>query len=429
MNVSIASQAGSTVRPAQAGVRRVPGQALFWAFQSYVVIAVACSSFFPILFRYQEHAVIILSVLCLGMCWLERVNPWIKTPLDLPLWLFITWVLCTVPFATDPSYSFAEWKKFVAQAVVFYWVQLVLHRCRREHLPQQILWSLTLGASILALYALVEFVDRGGTWKDRNIRAHAFGSDYNWLNTYMVMTLPILLTMLLIFRERRVRIVGGLALGLGVLAQVASYTRAGWLGHVVQLGTYGFISGHRRVVVVMAGIVAVASLAFVVIPKTGHQVDTVDPWTLEARAAVWKLGLKDIREHPLVGVGYGNDTFIKRHREYSPAAQAEKKERERVLPAMHSTFLMIALGSGVPAFIFFLWTFVTIIRVLIPFPWSPQMSDGVVLVTGVGIAVVGFVTRNLFDYMFAGSLAHLFWILVAVGVTVRSADRQRLAAG
>ena len=26
--------------------------------------------------------------------------------------------------------------------------------------------------------------------------------------------------------------------------------------------------------------------------------------------------------------------------------------------------------------------------------------------------------RNLFDYMFMGSLAHLFWLLAAVGITV-----------
>ena len=34
----------------------------------------------------------------------------------------------------------------------------------------------------------------------------------------------------------------------------------------------------------------------------------------------------------------------------------------------------------------------------------------------VAVATVGFATRNLFDYMFAGSLAHLFWILVATGL-------------
>ena len=47
------------------------------------------------------------------------------------------------------------------------------------------------------------------------------------------------------------------------------------------------------------------------------------------------------------------------------------------------------------------------------------MSDRVVyaLTIGVAIMVIGFAVRNLFDYMFAGSLAYLFWILLAAGMS------------
>ncbi|MDI3467521.1 MAG: hypothetical protein OJF50_006342 [Nitrospira sp.] len=429
MNVPIASQAGSTVRPAQAGVRRVPGQALFWAFQSYVVIAVACSSFFPILFRYQEHAVIILSVLCLGMCWLERVNPWIKTPLDLPLWLFITWVLCTVPFATDPSYSFAEWKKFVAQAVVFYWVQLVLHRCRREYLPQQILWSLTLGASILALYAVVEFVDKGGTWKDRFVRANAFGSDYNWLSTYMVMTIPVVGSLVVMSRLAWVRGVELAALGLTVAAQLFSYTRGGWLGHAAQGVTLALIVGGRRLALTVLGLLAMGGVGLLIASQAGFQTDTVAAKTVDTRLAVWSIGLREVATHPLVGIGYGNNSFIKKFPEYSVERQAGIPEREQVIPSMHNAFLMVALGSGLPAFVFLVWSFAILVRHLIPVPWVPGGGDRFTLMAvGIGLAVVGFVVRNCFDYMFMGSLAHEFWLLAAVGITATSSGWRRPVA-
>jgi hypothetical protein len=35
------------------------------------------------------------------------------------------------------------------------------------------------------------------------------------------------------------------------------------------------------------------------------------------------------------------------------------------------------------------------------------------------IMIIGFAVRNLFDYMFAGSLAYLFWILTANGLAHR----------
>lgn len=94
-------------------------------------------------------------------------------------------------------------------------------------------------------------------------------------------------------------------------------------------------------------------------------------------------------------------------------------EGTRIIPAMHNTFLMVALGSGLPALLSFVWIFVALLRRLIPIPWRAAWNDRwSVLAAGIGLAVIGFAVRNLFDYMFMGSLAHIFWLLAAVGITV-----------
>ena len=424
------SQAGSDMPATRSGERRVPGHAFFWAFQSYVVIAVACTSFFPALFRLQEHAVIILFVLALGMCWLEKVNPWIKNPLDLPVALFITWVLCTIPFATDPSYSLAEWKKFVAQVGAFYWALLVLHRQRQAGLPRHILWAMVAGGAMLALYALVDFIDRGGTWRDRLVRAHALGSDYNWLSTYMVMTIPVIGSLIALYRIPWIRFAQLPALVLTVLAQVFSYTRGGWLGHAAQGVTLALIVGGRRLAFAFLGATAMAAAGLLVASQVGFQKDTVDSKTVDTRLAVWAIGLREVAAHPVVGIGYGNDSFIKKFPEYSTQVQAQLPDDERVIPAMHSTFLMVTLGSGLPALLFFVWIFMALVRRLIPRSWrSDPAETGALLALGIGLAVIGFAVRNFFDYMFMGSLAHAFWLLAGVGITVTSADWRRLVTG
>ena len=409
------------IQPGAEGERHVPGQALFWKIQSYVLIAVACTSFFPILFRYQEHAVIILIVLCLGMCWLERRSPWIKNPLDLPLWLFIGWVLCTVPFAVDPAYSFAEWKKFVAQAGVFYWSLLVLHRRRQENLPRQILWSLVVGGAVLAAYSLMEFVQRGGTWRDRFVRAQAFGSDYNWLSTYMVMTIPIIGSLIVMCRGAWLRGAQLVALSLTVAAQVFSYTRGGWLGHAAQGVTLALIVGGRRKAMGVLGLLILAAGGLLVASQVGIQTDTVAVKTVDTRLTVWGMGLREVAAHPLVGIGYGNNSFVKKYPEYSVERQSQLPDQDRIIPAMHSTFLMVALGSGLPALLCFSWMFVRLLRQLMIRPRLPGQGDPfTAMAVAIGLAVIGFAVRNLFDYMFMGSLAHVFWVLVAVGVAVTS---------
>lgn len=430
MNVTTSSPAHSALRPVQVEAKYAPARQLFWGLQGYVMMAIACSSFFPLLFRYQEHTVIILIVLCLGMCAVEKVSPWVRTPLDLPLWIFMVWVLCTVPFAIDPAYSFAEWKKFVAQAGLFYWSMLVLARCRSERLPQQILWSLVAGAALLACYALVEFNERGGTWRDRYVRAHAFGSDYNWLSTYMVVAIPVAGSLLVMGRRAWVRATQGLALVMAGAAQVFSYTRGGWLGHAAQGVMLALMIGGRRLAWGVLGLLAMAGAGLVVASQSGIQTDTVDAKTVGTRLMVWTIGLREVATHPVVGIGYGNNSFVKKFPEYSVEKQDHLPERERIIPAMHNTFLMVMLGSGIPALLSFTWIFVVLVRRLIPIPWGDHRGHAYnVIAAGIGLAVVGFAVRNMFDYMFMGSLAHMFWLLAAVGMTVTGPGRPDLAPG
>jgi heptosyltransferase-3/putative inorganic carbon (HCO3(-)) transporter len=116
-----------------------------------------------------------------------------------------------------------------------------------------------------------------------------------------------------------------------------------------------------------------------------------------------------------VGIGYGNNSFLKRYPEYDPQVQLKRNERERVLPAMHSTFAMVGLGSGLPALALFLWMFAAILIRLLNVRRAGIDADVKILVLGIAMAVLGFAVRNTFDYMFAGSLSYLFWILVAYG--------------
>ena len=60
---------------------------------------------------------------------------------------------------------------------------------------------------------------------------------------------------------------------------------------------------------------------------------------------------------------------------------------------------------------------------------QPQVSAGARrLLIGIVVLTIGFITRNCFDYMFAGSLAYLFWILVTTGLArdVSSTDQTRV---
>lgn len=389
--------------------------AALWKLQAYSLVGITFLSFFPRLFHFQEYAFFFLLAVALCLASVERINPWMRTPIDLPLLGFIGWVLCTVPFATDPAYSFSEWGKLVAQVLVFYWAMFVLQRHRRIELSRQIFWAVVVGSIVLSGFALVDFFLRGGSWRDRLVRAEAPYSDYNWLTTYLVLVIPILIGWVVIHRTLWVRAMGILGLVLSGLAQAAAYTRAGWVAHFAQAVGFGLMAGrHRLVIWILAGAIAMWG-GLLVVSEMGYQQSTIDPWTLSARVKTWGLGLHQVVQHPLVGVGYGNNTFSKLHRA-EIEADKDKDEKERLLSALHSSFAMVLMGSGVPAIIFFIWMFARIVTTLTRQWWQSRAGETQGLLVAVAVVTVGFATRNLFDYMFAGSLAHLFWILVATGL-------------
>ena len=144
-------------------------------------------------------------------------------------------MLCTVPFATDPSYSFSEWRKLVVQVLVFYWAMFVLRSHKRIELSRQIIWTVVLGSLALSGFALVDFILRGGTWRDRlcSCRGSLFGlqlvSDLpgaRYSDSHLVGGDP---SRVLDARTRDTD-----SRNCAGLAQAASYTRAGWVAHFAQ---------------------------------------------------------------------------------------------------------------------------------------------------------------------------------------------------
>src|SRR5262249_27609409 len=153
-----------------------------------------------------------------------------------------------------------------------------------------------------------------------------------------------------IHRTLWVKAIGILTLVLAGLAQLASYTRAGWMAHVVQAFGFGLMAGRRRLVIlVLAGAIAMGGGLFVS-SQIGFQRSTTDAWTLSARVKTWGLGLHQAVQHPLVGIGYGHDTFSKI---FTAEIEADKGKgsEEKVLLSLHSVFAMVLMGSGVPAII------------------------------------------------------------------------------
>lgn len=379
-----------------------------WQIQSYGLLAVIVLTFFPAWSHLHEYLFFSLFFTACAAAYGERRRLIVASRLNIPIALWLGWILLSVPFAIDPSYSVAEWRKVVVKVLEFYWALLVLRNTEFDDMDGKVLGAVAIGSFALCLYALFDFFDRGGTWSDRLVRARAPGSDYNWLSSYLVIVLPLLIAGAVRGRHLRTVCAYGGTAALALTTQALSYTRAGWMAMLVQGIVFG---GFTRRVWLALGVLTGFFVTISLLLTLGlgrYQQDTLDLRTLQMRAAVWTLMLQEIKDHPVLGVGYGTKTFMSRFGDRPETAQA---------PGSHSLFLMTAMGSGIPALAFLLWTLIAGVSECLRLARAyADRPETVALLVGLALMIVGMAVRNLFDVMFIGGLACLFWLLLATGM-------------
>jgi len=387
----------------------------FWRLEGLGLALIGFLSFFPPLFHLHEYTFFGLLILAIGAKWLRGESVWVRTPIDVPLMLLLGWILVTIPFSIDPSYSLGEWRKFAARVAMFYWVVLVLSEQTEQHPIRYLIVAIFSGMVFESVYALSDFIVHEGSWKDRSYRARAINSDCNWLGTYMILSIPVIaLTRVLgvtTWSRRAPYLIG---LTSAVLALVATYTRAVWLAFGVEGIAYSVLSGSSRFRRVFLAACLAVTIALYGLSLAGYQKNFTVPDTLALRVAVWGKAIEETLAHPLVGAGYGNDIFEERFDDF--LLTAPDVGGNKWLTAPHNYFLMVSMGSGLPALVLVMWMFAAAGKALTSRINRCSDAEARGLMTAVVVVMVGFLVRNLFDNMFIGSLAYLFWLLMGVGM-------------
>jgi len=377
------------------------------------LLIIIFASFFPFLIHELVYFFFGLLALSITVAWTQERLLWVRTDIDKPLLLLIGWILLTVPFAANPAYSFMEWRKLAAQGLMFYWVQFVLHHFKTQATIRHVLMTVVVGTVVFSGISLIIFQNEGGQLFDRGAgRARLLLSDANWLATYLILVIPIIGSGLVMAGLRQWKVVLTGTLGIAIVALYCSYMRAGWIALMAMGIAWGVIVGKRGMVLSALGI-SIGFLAIIVgLHQFGFFVGVVNLESVLVRINLWSQGFTRLLMHPIIGNGYGQLT----------EQMILKTDQGPVmsLHGLHSLFLMVAVGSGVPGLILLVWLFLRAGRALYEKARAGVDPDQQAIAAAGMLMVIGIAVRNVFDYMFAGSLAYLFWILLAVALGSRS---------
>lgn len=117
---------------------------------------------------------------------------------------------------------------------------------------------------------------------------------------YLILLLPICFAIVRIARDRALRALGAVALVLGIVAMIMTFSRTGWTGLACAAAFYIAASARtRHTGVVIGGAVVAAALAIVMMFFNVHH----NPSENYTRISIWQAAVGVIDRFPLTGAG------------------------------------------------------------------------------------------------------------------------------
>ena len=373
---------------------------------------------FKSLLVVERNGFILLLGLLVGWCVTNRRLFYSRTPYDMLLLAFVAWVGLTIPFSVAPSYSVKEYGKLLQHMVVFY---AVIYFFKGLLYRQVLLGLIGVMAIVIAGYGLSQF-------SLENPRAVvSFLSAEVWLTTFLVMVIPFGLALALGEGPSEIRIGGALVVGMMTVCLISTQSRAGLVALIGELwAMVWFIrSVSAKIVAALATVCVIAAVMVVfnanIIPVPGLSPDITSSIPIKSRMSsvihrfdIWWFTLPEIAKHWLVGIGYGSQSYL----------LLFGQDQEVVTPGhlavtnqgTHNIFLYLALHVGIPGMLLFGWFFVRVVLTTAKeYRQAHDWLSKAVLVGSI-VSVVGLILRLQFDQMLVGSLAVLFWVLLAMAV-------------
>jgi putative inorganic carbon (HCO3(-)) transporter len=375
----------------------------------------------------QRNGFIILVVLAVVWCVVNRGHFFTRTPIDGPLLAFFIWDGVTIPFATFPEYSAKEFAKLLQQGLLFY---MVVYFFMKHPYAKRLMMVILGTVGIVSVYGLYEFLGMVGLLSSVSSPGmlESVTAGEVWLTTYLVMSVPLGYAMALGASEKRIKVLFAGIAGLATLCLTLTFSRAGLVALFCELWAFVGLSRRRALLVwgaaislllvAAAGTIYLYNINSLPVTESGKKIAIrgLSSSSMLHRMEIWTFTVVRIAEHPLMGIGYGKDNF---KQVFGGNGEKIQPGGYGVLEAgTHNIFLDLALGIGLPGLALFVWLLYRIIGSILTGYHRATDSWQRVVLLGIGVSLIGLTVRLCFDQMLIGSLAIQFWILVAIGVAV-----------
>lgn len=378
-----------------------------------------------------------LGIFLLVFIWLWRASnregKFIKTRIDLPIWLFIGLAAVSFVFSIYKYVSFLDMMRLFMYVGVFY---LVVNNFDRA-MSLRLAITVIVMAAAMSVFGLAQYflgVDNSW-WRPENFLASTY-VNHNHFAGYLEMAMPLTVAFTLALKKDKVsskskfmmlRIGLILSLVFMLVALLLAQSRGAWLSLTISLIVMNIILVKRRVLpkwalYIFLFIIFVA-VAYILggTDDVAYRFRSVEQINNESflggREKIWKGSIKMIADNPIIGTGIG--TFVWGLPQYRPEGLKSRAHYA------HNDYLHMMAEMGILALPLMLWMIFVVVST--GFRWydsnnshknSLGLTEAVVLGSAVGILSLSL--HGLVDFNFHIP-ANMLVVSIMSGIIMRRA--------
>lgn len=321
-------------------------------------------------------------------------------PLHVLIIASFIWGSIALISAIDPAYSIKELTLKMSRQYLLYFLSFSIAGMFSANIEniKKLLLPFALAAIIMSVYACLQFYQSPVFLQNR---VTGFTGAFYRLAVFLVLSIPIIITLAYTMRSW-IKWALLIVLPFSCTALVFTSVRAAWIALFMETVILVFILFKKYRKTFILGMTAI-SLIFIVLAYHSEYKNLVVHGTEMPRLKAFDLSLEIVRAHPLTGIGYGKKTFSKYYPDVYEVRHA------------HNIFVNTAVEVGIIGLIIFISMLVIIAKDFIKAINRETVFDRRLVLSGIFASLAGFLTLNLFDYMYHGWPGQMFWMLIGIG--------------
>lgn len=282
----------------------------------------------------------------------------LRSPLTLPFALFSLWAVCGLFFTLDIKNTLHDLRgQLLEYLIIFYLLINYFNSLKKlEILTLIVIVSATIFSFGLVIhYYLIEgfpFSERLGYY------THYIHTNHIGFITIPAITLA--LNVLLSKKELKSKLFFTVCIIILCVATLLTQSRGSLLGLFIAIVILCFIN--KRNVLFLAAL----TLLIVILPGMKERMIN-ECYTKDLRTKINRLTLEVIKEHPITGIGFGEQIYGNRSlinlEKYNNQLTTEFQQKE-IINSTHNTILDIAVRTGIVGLVLYLYILFTVVFML-----------------------------------------------------------------